>query len=151
MKKIKRISALLLVIAMFISCISMSASASTHSRHVNDSTRFSDEWEHTRIYIYTADDDDERYIGSLSYGYDKGVLSNKDYAWTEGDECKTRAGIKRVGIDGSVKYGDWLAVDEYSKISVSHESFELYYYIQFANDYSNKLTGYTNHNTKVNV
>lgn len=150
MKNFKKYICLLLAIVKMTSCMMIVASASSHHRHVNDSTRFSDEWEHTRIYMCT-DGDDLRYVGSLVYGYDKGTFSNKDYAWSEGDECNTRAGIKRVGIDDVVQYASWTAKDEYSKKTLTHESYEIYYYIEFYNDYTGKLSGYTNHNTKVNV
>lgn len=148
MKNVKKVTAMLLSIVMLVCCLSMSASASEHMRTVNEgASRFESEWEHTRIYIHVNTED---YIGSLVYGYDTN-LRNQDYAWSEGNECKTRAGIRRVGVDDDIVYGSWANIDTYGTYVVNHSSSYVIYSIEFENDYEGLLTGYTNDNTNVNT
>ena len=145
MKKFKKFISVFLAITTVLCLFAVTASAAFYTidrRHVYDVERFQDEeWEHTRHYI-----SDGEYIGRLVYGYDTDYV-DEDYAWAYGASCNSQAIIEA----GSEEYyADPAVQNYYSKVQVTHDENDVYYYFRLSVNYSN-VTGYLDTNTNENT
>ncbi len=136
MKHFKHIFALLLVVALLVSALSISASAdysNTDSTTGHGSSRFNNAWEKTRTYKVG-----NTTIGKMIYGYDTDWIK-EDYVWTIATECYSRAFLFRDGIDTSYASDDrkYVGKGEYSKTEWMHRVYHVNYRIKLSATYSN--------------
>lgn len=136
MKHFKSIFALLLVVVLLVSALSISASAAYYNTDTNNghgSSKFDKAWEKTRIYRVNSS-----VIGKMIYGYDTDWIK-EDYVWTIATECYSRSYLFRDGYDTSYVSDSRSDVgrNEYSKTERVHKTYYVNYRIKFSATYSN--------------
>lgn len=136
MKHFKHIFALLLVVALLASTLSISASAAYYNTDTTTgqgSSRFDKAWEKTRTYKVG-----NTTVGKMIYGYDTDWIK-EDYVWTKATECYSRSYLFRDGYDTGYASDDNSDVEkgEYSKTEWRHVTYHVNYRIKLSASYSN--------------
>lgn len=130
-KPIKLFMSVCLLLAVAFCAMPSVAHASTSKmENAYGSSLFDSEWEKTTTYYSGSVK-----IGIMIWGFDTDAI-DEDYAWTMGYECDTTASIRRLYYDDSYIYGPEASKDNYSKLEITHETYDVNYRITFSATYA---------------
>ena len=135
MKIIKKIISTAMASILLLLSFSLPVQASGYYDYTNvkGQYRFKTEWEYTVTYKV-----DSTTIAYMTYGYDVDWI-DEDYVWTKSLECYSSAWVYRDGYDTGYRYigGTEKGKGVYSKIEVTHKTYNVYYKIKLSATYQN--------------